>query len=124
MRKSSPPAEEWMAERRGAGKVMLDVMKNVGSLNYARVWREADVFGTRQALRRERLQAERMADAFHREGIDEAEAAWVLDWLSTDGELHANERALLGFIADNATTVTPKLADFMREKGITPKAAA
>ena len=116
--------EEWLAERRGAGQVMLEVMKNVGSMNYARVWRQADVFGTRQSLRRERLQASRMEDAFRREGIDEAEAAWVLEWLATDGELHANERALLNFIADNATTVTPKLAEFMREKGIAPKAAA
>lgn len=116
--------DECLAERRGVGKVMLDVIKNVGSLNYAQVWREADVFGTRQALRRERLQAQRMADAFRREGIDEAEAAWVLDWLATDGELHPAERALLNFIADNATTVTPKLAAFMSEKGITPKAAA
>ena len=103
---------------------MLGVVKNLGSLDYARVWREADAFGTRQALRRERLQAERMADAFRREGIDEAEATWVLDWLATDGELHPNERALLHFIADNATKVTRKLADFMTEKGIMPKAAA
>ncbi len=116
--------EEWLAERRGVGQVMLGVIKNVGSMNYARVWREADVFGSRQALRRERLQASQMADAFRREGIDDAEAAWVLDWLATDGDLHPSERALLHYIADNATTVTPKLADFMTEKGITPKAAA
>ena len=116
--------EEWLAERRGAGQVLLNVVKNVGSLDYARVWREADVFGTRQALRRERLQATRMADAFRREGIDGAEAAWVLDWLATDGDLHPNERALLNFIADNATVVPKKLAEFMAEKGIVAPAAA
>ena len=49
--------------------------------------------------------------------VDEEEATYLLNRLQGDGQVDANERALLTNIKTNATSVHPSLASFIETQG-------
>ena len=112
---SVPSAEEalrrqaWLKERRGIGELLTSVGKNVVSLDYGRVWREADPFGRRSDAAKDAKAAAESREAARREAIDEPEAQWLLDRIAGDLKVSENEKALLRFIKDNATDVHSSL---------------
>jgi hypothetical protein len=101
--------ERWEESSRGVGEILKAVGQNIASLDYGRLWREADIFGGRAREVEAEHEAAALAEARRREAIDEPEAKWLLDWLDADASLSDNERALLRFIKDNATATPPSL---------------
>jgi len=103
--------EDWLEERRGVGRLLADVGRNVASFNVAEGWASWDPFGHRAAEERKAREDAETREALARESIDEAEARWLLQRMSQDDVLHENERALLKFIRDNSPNVHPLLSE-------------
>jgi len=103
--------EEWLEERRGVGRLLADVGRNVASFDVAEGWASWDPFGTRAAAEHKAKEDAEMRESMMRESIDEAEARWLLQRMAQDDRLHENERALLKFIRDNSPKVDPLLGD-------------
>lgn len=101
--------ERWQDSRHGIGEILKAVGQNIASLDYGRVWREADILGSHAREAAAEREGAAIAEARRREAIDEPEAKWLLDWLDADATLSANERALLRFVKDNATAIPPSL---------------
>ncbi len=57
-------------------------------------------------------------EAARREAVDADEAAWLIDRIGRDGELHQNERALLVHIRTRATEIDPALEAHFEEAGV------
>ncbi len=121
---SVPDAEEhrrreaWMEEKRGVGRLLMDVGRILGGLKFDRTWADADPLGARQAGREaERCEA-RLQEALGRESIDEEEARWLVDRIDEDGVLQRNERDLLAFVRENAPHVHPLLKELFAKVGI------
>jgi len=102
--------EEWLEERRGVARLLADVGRAAASFDVAEGWASWDPFGVRAAAERKVREDMRTGEALAREGIDEAEARWLLQRMAEDNTLHENERALLSFIRDNSANVHPLLA--------------
>lgn len=101
--------ETWLKERKGVGNLLTRVVRQATTVNFAKTWREADPFGTREAATAAKREDARVREAFGREAIDKAEAAWLIERVERDKKFHANEAALLAFIRDNATEIHPSL---------------
>ena len=107
--------ERWLAERRGVGAILGGMLSEVKRSGIAGVFREADIFGHRQAERDARKAAAEAGEARRRQAIDRAEADWLMTRLHGDGRLDANETALLAFIKKNATEVDPILTPLLAQ---------
>ena len=110
--------ERWLEQRRGIGSLLKETM---GSLN-AHVFRRAPgdtvaAFGGKKEAADE---AERRAktEAFARDSIAAAEAAWLLAQIKMDGILRHNERALLAFNKENAPSIHSSLEARFEEAGL------
>lgn len=96
----------------GVGKALTK-----GDIPFAEAWREVDPGGYRAAREFREAEAKWIDDAFARETIDPAEAAWLADRLGRDGVLKDNERALLKFIKDNAPQIDAALEPLIAKAG-------
>ncbi len=121
--------EEWLEERRGAGKLLVEIGKESKSL-------AAAIGGNRHAALNQRLDWAREAlkgparrrgpgvemreavIAYERETIDEEEAIWLIERIRRDGVLHNNEAALLTFIKNNSPKIHPSLEPIFKEAGL------
>jgi hypothetical protein len=110
--------DAWLEERRGVGRLLADVGRNVASLNLAEGWASWDPFGSRAAAERKTAEDARTRDALSRESIDEAEARWLLARIAEDDMVHENEVALLKFIRDNSPSVHPLLQTLFQKTGL------
>lgn len=110
--------ERWLEERRGTGALLKETMSSLNTHLFGRVLGETvDAFrSTDDAM----AQAERLAttEAYARETIDGAEAAWLLAQIKKDGILHDNERALLAFIKENSPRIDASLDGLFAEAGL------
>jgi hypothetical protein len=117
-REEAARRERWLEERRGTGPLLAETL---GSLN-AHVFRRApgETVAEARGGKEAAAQAERLAntEAFARESIDAAEAAWLLAQIKKDGNLHDNERALLAFIKENSPRIDPSLDGLFAEAGL------
>lgn len=105
--------ERWLEERRGIGAFM----RGMASINTHIFAATASKMLGRD---RETGAAEAMAkaEAFARESITEAEAAWLIEHIMQDGILHDNERALLAFIKENSPRIDPSLDPLFEQAGL------
>ena len=110
--------EAWLEERRGVGRLLMEVGRNVATFNIAEGWRAMDLFGAGDAAEQKAREDARIKEAFERESIDESEARWLLSRIAEDDIVHENERALLTFIRGNATNVHPLLTEFFTNTGL------
>jgi len=110
--------EAWVKDRRGVGRLLSGIGGAVVRGKLVQGWNMADLFGTRakrQEAERERAEAE---EAESRQAIDAAEAAWLIERIGHDGLIHDNERALLAFVKEHASTVDPSLLPLFEEAGV------
>lgn len=110
--------EEWLEERRGVGRLLMETGQNLARFNIAEGWRAMDLFGAKDAAAQKEKDAAAMREAVARESIDEDEARWLLSRIAEDGFIHENERALLQFICDNSPDVHPLLKALFDETGM------
>lgn len=105
--------ERWLEERRGIGAFV----RGMGSIN-SHIF--AETAGKILGRERETGAAKAMAkmEAFARESITEAEAAWLIEHIMRDGILHDNERALLAFIKENSPRIHPSLDPLFEQAGL------
>lgn len=106
--------EAWLRERRGVGLLLMDVGHAFGSFDFAGVWDELDLFGTRRARDDAASEAAEATAARVRAAIDESEAVWLLDQIGQLEHDSDNVAALLRFIARHATSVHPRLQPHLR----------
>ncbi len=121
--------EEWLKERRGAGKLLLEIGKESKNL--------ASVFGgNRHAFLNKRLnwareslkgpvrqrdpgeEAREAEIAYERKTIDEEEAIWLIERIGRDGILHGNEKELLTFIKNNSPKIHSSLDPLFEKAGL------
>ncbi len=117
-REEAARRERWLEERRGSGSFLKEL---AGSFNpYIVSGTVRSGMGQKRAREEEEARADRLAEveAFARESIDEAEAAWLIDCIKQDGILHDNERALLAFIKENSPSIHPSLEPLFEEAGL------
>ena len=110
--------EAWLEERRGVGRLLTEVGRNLASFNLAEGWREMDLFGSKDAEEQKAKDDASMREALARESIDEPEARWLLRRIAEDDVIHENERALLSFIRSNSPNVHPLLAELFEQTGL------
>lgn len=108
--------EQWLRERRGTGRLLLETGKAAARL-------DLDFQGFRDALKGpvRALDADQEARdariAYERETIDEEEARWLIGRIKRDGVLNDNERALLAFIRKHSPNIHPSLEPLLAEAG-------
>ncbi len=107
--------DAWLEERRGVGRLLADVGRNIASFNVADGWASWDPFGSRAAAERKAQEDARLHESMSRESIDEGEARWLLERIAEDDMVHENEIALLKFIRDNSPNVHPLLQELFRQ---------
>ncbi len=110
--------EAWLDERRGVGRLLLDVGRTLGGFRYGQAWRDADMLGSRQKEAKAARETARAHEAAARESVDGAEAAWLIGKIDADGVLHDNERSLLAFIHQNAPLIHPSLDPLLARAGV------
>ncbi len=119
-----PSAEEQirrearMNQRRGTGSILGQMGRMLVGGRFGEAWRDADMFGKRQAAEAATAEAAEAHAAADRERIDETEARWLIARIDGDGMLHENERALLEFIREVAPRIHPSLEDLMAKTGV------
>ncbi|MCP4329086.1 MAG: hypothetical protein GY791_11680 [Alphaproteobacteria bacterium] len=107
--------EQWIEQRRGIGRLLAGVGREVARLDPSETWRTADPFGTRRAEEDAKREADQLRGAMERENLDPGEARWLADRIGRDSRLHPNERALLAFIEQNAREIDPSLKPLLAE---------
>ena len=118
-REEAARRERWLNERRGLAGIaggMLNTLLNPDRFGAA----AGDiVFGAkREREARERAEREAEAEAFARQSIDAAEAAWLVEQIEKDGIVHDNEKALLAFIKRNSPSIHPSLEPVFERAGL------
>lgn len=112
-REETMAQEEWLKSREGTagffGKMGQSLLKGPGAILDAIT---APV-STDRMWDQELRQREQRASI--NEQITLTEADWLLDRIGRDGDLHDNERALLGFIRENASKIPPALETLMQK---------
>lgn len=121
--------EEWLKERRGTGKLLIEIGMETRNLASA-------IAGNRHAFLNERLnwareslkgpvrqldpedEARHAQIAYERETIDEEEALWLIERIRRDGTLHENEAELLTFIKNNSPKIHPHLNSLFKDAGL------
>lgn len=103
--------EAWLAERRGVGRLLAGMTQAFArrDVPFSEAWRDIDPLGSKRAAEEREEEDRRTREAMQREAIDPVEAKWLIDRIGRDGVLDDNERALLAFIRDNATSIDPAL---------------
>ncbi len=121
--------EEWLKERRGTGKLLIEIGKETTGLASQIASNRHEFLNSRlkwakEALKgpvRQRDMAEEARDAeiaYERETIDEEEAIWLIERIKRDGVLHGNEKELLTFIKNNSPKIHPSLEPLFKEAGL------
>ena len=112
--------ERWLRARRGVGGFLLAMGRSIrrGEVSVGAAWDELDLFGRRSQHDVEEQEAARAYDATLRETVDEAEAGWLIERLTADGQIDDNEKALLQFIRQNATAIHPSLEPVLQRAGV------
>jgi len=114
--------EAWMAERRGFGALLGAVGKAVarGDIDFRGAWQELDPFGAAARRREAEREAAAEAEAARREGVDEAEAEWLVARLAADPRAvqRLPVRALLMFVRREARFIAPALEPVLDRAGI------
>jgi len=114
--------EAWLAERRGFGTLLGAVGKAVarGAFDVGGAWEALDPFGTVQRRRAAERDAARDAEAARREGVDEAEASWLLGRLAADDGAVRRPcvRALLVFLRREGRFLASSLDPVFAEAGL------
>ncbi len=112
--------ERWLEERRGVGRLLMDVGKSFASADipFSEAYAAADPFGKVGARKERDHEQVRVREALSREAIDAQEATWLADHINADGVLHENERALLKFIKQYSPSIHPSLDDLFSRAGL------
>lgn len=110
--------DAWLKDRRGVGRLLRDVGQAVLDLGFVDELRESDPFGRGRAATTAAGEQARRDEATQREAITAAEAGWLLALIDEDGEISANERALLAFVRQNATAIDPLLEPLLTRAGL------
>jgi hypothetical protein len=120
--------EEWLKERRGTGKLLIEIGKETVGLASRIASNRHEFLNSRLHWAKEALKGPvRLRDmekeardaqiAYERETIDEEEALWLIERIRRDGVLHENEKELLTFIKNNSPKIHPHLNSLFKDAG-------
>jgi hypothetical protein len=102
--------DRWLAERRGVSALIGGMLGQLVNRGIAQAFREADLFGNRQAAAEQAGRVAADQAAMQRRQIDRAEAEWLRHRLDPDRGLDANEQALIAFLRANTGRIDASLA--------------
>ena len=103
-----PRREAWLRERRSIGLLLMDVGRAFGGFDFGAVWKEVS---PRQGG--DETDADDGAARGARSGgaISQTEAQWLIARLGGIDSISGNERALLGYIRQEAAVLDPVLGE-------------
>lgn len=121
--------EEWLKERRGTGKLLIEIGKETAGLASQIASNRHEFLNSRLKWAKEALkgpvrlrnmdeEAREAEIAYERETIDEEEAIWLIERIRRDGVLHGNEKELLTFIKNNSPNIHASLEPLFKEAGL------
>ena len=112
--------QAWLEEKPSFGTTLASIGKAIGraDIPFAEAWRELDPGGYQAARDYEQAEQARISQAFSRESIDRAEAAWLAERIGRDANLSENEQKLLKFIKDNSPKIDEALRPLFEKAGL------
>ena len=81
-------------------------------------WRDAQGIPVVTGFFIEDVNTVELGDAILVSGIDQAEAAWLIEQINKDEIRHENERALMLFIKQNSPQIHPSLNELIDKFGL------
>jgi len=112
--------EAWLENRRGFGTLLGEVGRSLGrgEVDAKGFWDWLDPFGRRARAEAEAARAAEEEEAARREGVDAAEAAWLISRFPPGTESDPCLRALLAFLRNEARFIDPAAAPLFDRAGL------
>ena len=110
--------EEWLKGRRGTWNLLGQIGSESLKLGAGQVNLGERFEAAKEAMRNPKEEPQRPDVAYERETIDEEEASWLISRIRRDGQLDANEIALLSFIRNTSPNIHASLEPILKEAGV------
>ena len=119
-REEAAHRERWLDQRGSIGALLAGVATAVsrGDIPVRKVMEELDPTWDKHFNRESIAIADAAKQAVGREAVDTEEARWLADRIMRDGSIDENERALLVFLKQEASSIDAALQPAMKQAGL------